>query len=151
MSKGRIEQVGTPLELYRKPANSFVASFIGSPAINLLDATIVTGPTGPCARFADGQEITLETSHQNAIGRTVMAGLRPEHLVPRGPATWLTGTTTLVEPTGAQTHVTFTLAHKTLTAVIDGDEEVAVGHPFAVSVQAERVPIFDQVTGARIN
>jgi len=79
MSDGKIEQVGTPMELFLNPNSVFVASFLGAPPMNMLNATIVEGDTGPVAMF-DGQKINLAPLDvlQNQIGKGVTVGIRPE-------------------------------------------------------------------------
>ncbi|WGW05964.1 ABC transporter ATP-binding protein [Tropicibacter oceani] len=79
MHDGRIEQIGTPMELFLNPANTFVASFLGSPPMNMVKATIVAGDTGPVGEFG-GQRIPLQQlpSLQNAVGTQVTLGIRPE-------------------------------------------------------------------------
>jgi multiple sugar transport system ATP-binding protein len=84
LNAGRIEQVGTPLELYEHPENLFVAGFIGSPKMNFLDAELVSGSERVAiVRLADGEQIeALRTSHASAkAGDKLKLGLRPEHLV----------------------------------------------------------------------
>jgi multiple sugar transport system ATP-binding protein len=150
LSKGRIEQVGTPLELYRKPDNVFVAAFIGSPAMNLLPATIAHDANGPVARLDDGQTIALEERYAGFVGRAITVGVRPEHLSTGGVGSRLSGRVRLVEPTGAQTHVTLTLAGQNVMAFIDGREDALTGLILEVVVAAECVHVFDGQTGLRL-
>ncbi|MCV6824011.1 MULTISPECIES: ABC transporter ATP-binding protein [Halocynthiibacter] len=79
MHDGRIEQVGTPMDLFLNPANTFVAGFLGSPPMNMVDAKIVAGETGPIAEF-DGNRLQLAKlpSLENAVGTEVILGIRPE-------------------------------------------------------------------------
>ncbi|MCK0119570.1 sn-glycerol-3-phosphate ABC transporter ATP-binding protein UgpC [Loktanella sp. F6476L] len=88
MNDGRIEQVGTPMELFLNPANAFVAGFLGAPPMNQLKATISGGDTAPIAEFG-GQQFTLPPlpGLQNAVGRKVIVGIRPEYATPQaGPS-----------------------------------------------------------------
>jgi multiple sugar transport system ATP-binding protein len=80
MHDGRIEQIGTPMELFLNPANAFVAGFLGAPPMNQIRATIVQGEDKPVAEF-HGQRITLAPLEalQNAVGRKVIVGIRPEY------------------------------------------------------------------------
>ncbi|SFI33456.1 ABC transporter ATP-binding protein [Jannaschia pohangensis] len=80
MNDGRIEQIGSPMELFLNPANSFVAGFLGAPPMNQIKASIVNGTDGPVASFA-GQKIALAhlPGLQNAEGREVIVGIRPEY------------------------------------------------------------------------
>ena len=86
LNAGRIEQVGTPLELYRNPANLFVAGFIGSPAMNFLDA-VIRRRGAAVAELADGSTVALPEGTGVAEGQEVVIGLRPENLVLAGPGT----------------------------------------------------------------
>ena len=86
LNAGRIEQVGTPLELYRNPANLFVAGFIGSPAMNFLDA-VIRRRGAAVAELADGSTVALPEGTGVAEGQEVVIGLRPENLALAGPGT----------------------------------------------------------------
>uniref|UniRef100_UPI0025EB46F4 ABC transporter ATP-binding protein n=1 Tax=uncultured Thioclava sp. TaxID=473858 RepID=UPI0025EB46F4 len=79
MHDGRIEQIGSPMELFLNPANTFVAGFLGSPPMNMLKAKIVAGEHAPCAEF-EGGRIALQPlpALQNAVGTEVTLGIRPE-------------------------------------------------------------------------
>jgi multiple sugar transport system ATP-binding protein len=82
LNKGRIEQFGTPMELYHHPATRFVATFIGQPNMNLLPAKVLgTGAEGLNVEFHGGTRITLPVDTATAkIGDTVEVGIRPENL-----------------------------------------------------------------------
>ncbi len=149
MRQGRLEQLGAPLELYRLPANRFVGSFLGSPSLNLCEATLEPGGI----RFA-GLAVPLATegraSLQAASGLEV--GVRPEDVAlfaeagaGRAPAEVL-----VVEPMGHETLVTLKVDGVRLTARVSGE---AVAHPGATSWFAVRpgsVLFFDRETGARL-
>ncbi|WP_424930295.1 ABC transporter ATP-binding protein [Amaricoccus tamworthensis] len=79
MHDGRIEQIGSPMELFLNPANTFVAGFLGSPPMNMVTAMVASGDQGPVAEF-DGQRIQLKPipSLQNSVGEKVTLGIRPE-------------------------------------------------------------------------
>ncbi|QWW71796.1 ABC transporter ATP-binding protein [Rhizobium sp. WYJ-E13] len=148
LNHGRVEQQGTPLELYRKPANLFVAAFIGSPAMNMLEGTVDGEDGKPAARLSDGTAIRITADRRVRPGQAVTIGLRPEHLTPGGrDGNALAGQTLLVEPTGAQTHVVFDLAGQPVTAVVDGDYAVRYGTRFEANIASEQVHIFDRNTG----
>jgi multiple sugar transport system ATP-binding protein len=151
LNQGRVEQQGTPLELYRKPANLFVAAFIGSPAMNMLEGT-VDGENGePAARLGDGTAIRIAPDRKVKAGQAITIGLRPEHLVPGVAAgTPLAGRTMLVEPTGAQTHVVFDLAGQQVTAIVDGEYPARYGAVFEASITSDQVHVFDRGTGVAL-
>ena len=151
LNKGRIEQVGTPLELYRAPANRFVATFIGSPAMTLLDAEIAGGAT-PVARLADGSTLALAPGTRVRQGQRVAVGIRPEHLTPgSGQGVDLEGRTLLVEPTGAQTHVAFDLAGSPVTAIVEGGYPAKVGALFRATLAPGQVHVFDADSGETLS
>ncbi|MDB5501330.1 MAG: sugar transporter ATP-binding protein [Tardiphaga sp.] len=108
---GRIEQTGTPLDLYNRPANLFVAGFIGSPRMNTLPATVVTaGPDG--GMMLAGREIAAAVPDTLKPGDAVTLGIRPEHLatvIPgdagRSQASDLTVTVDLAEQLGSETYL----------------------------------------------
>ena len=147
LNQGRIEQQGTPIELYRKPANLFVAGFIGSPAMNFLDGVIEGIEGVPAVRLKDSTPIRIAAERKVKVGQSVKVGLRPEHLSLVSGGSPLTGQTLLVEPTGAQTHVLFDLAGEQVTAVVDGEAPVRYGQPLNVSVSPEQVYVFDAASG----
>ena len=148
LNHGRIEQQGTPLELYKTPANLFVAAFIGSPAMNLIEGVVDGEGDQPAARLKDGTAIRIAAPRKVKRGQPVTIGLRPEHIGSAiGGDISLTGRTVLVEPTGAQTHVVFELAGDQVTAVVDGEQPVKVNTPFAATVHHERVHVFDRASG----
>ncbi|MCA2376289.1 sn-glycerol-3-phosphate ABC transporter ATP-binding protein UgpC [Agrobacterium genomosp. 3 str. RTP8] len=148
LNHGRIEQQGTPLELYKTPANLFVAAFIGSPAMNLIEGVVDGEGDQPAARLKDGTAIRIAATRKVKRGQPVTIGLRPEHIGSTiGGDISLSGRTVLVEPTGAQTHVVFELAGDQVTAVVDGEQPVKVNTPFAATVHHERVHVFDRASG----
>ena len=80
MNDGRIEQIGSPMELFLNPVNAFVAGFLGAPPMNQLKATIAEGDTSPMAHFPGGQlALPPLEGLQNAVGRKVIVGIRPEY------------------------------------------------------------------------
>ena len=148
LNAGRVEQVGTPLKLYRSPANLFVAGFIGSPAMNFLDATVEGNGGLPAARLSDGTSIRIAAGLRVEPGKRVRLGIRPEHiLVDASGGSLMRGETIVVEPTGAQTHVVFSLSGEPITAVVDGGYPARHGMTFEGGVPAEQVHVFDRETG----
>ena len=147
LNQGNIEQQGTPIELYRKPANLFVAGFIGSPAMNFLDGVVDGVEGAPAVRLKDSTPIRIADERKVKAGQSVKIGLRPEHLSLGSNGSPLTGQTLLVEPTGAQTHVLFDLAGDQVTAVVDGEAPVRYGQPLNVSISPEQVYVFDASSG----
>lgn len=80
MNDGRIEQIGTPMELFLNPANAFVAGFLGAPPMNQITAKIAKGDNGPIAKFPGGSlPLAPLPDLQNAVGKSVIVGIRPEY------------------------------------------------------------------------
>ncbi|MBA8878957.1 ABC transporter ATP-binding protein [Phyllobacterium myrsinacearum] len=150
LNHGRIEQQGAPIELYRNPANLFVAGFIGSPSMNILDGVVEGVDGNPAIRLNDGTPISVSAKRHIKRGQIVKVGLRPEHLTVSGGGSILRGQTLLVEPTGAQTHVLFDMAASQVTALVNGDTTVRVGAPFSVNIDSELVYVFDKESGRSI-
>ncbi len=150
LSGGNIEQVGSPIELYERPDNLFVAGFIGTPSMNLIDATIVKTDLGVAAHLASGQTVALTDRPGLDEHRKVVIGMRPEHFHTGSDGATLSGTTSLVEPTGAQTHLTFDTGGISAMAVLEGGVSIAMGDPISVSIDPEKIHVFDKGTGMRI-
>ena len=112
MNDGIIQQVGAPLELYDRPANIFVAGFIGSPTMNFFDAT-VERTSGIAARLADGSALTLPECSRLGEGQEIVLGIRPEHLHLSDAG--VPARVVVVEPLGMSTQVTFDAAQERVT------------------------------------
>jgi sn-glycerol 3-phosphate transport system ATP-binding protein len=144
MNAGNADQIGPPLELYERPATAFVAGFIGSPAMNLVEGRI-DGPgvvIGNC---------TLPVAHKNGAGRAVLAGLRPEHLeLAEGGALPLT--VELLERLGADTIVHGRLGSEgiVMTARAAGTIDPPLGQTLRFAVRPEHIHLFDAETGKRL-
>jgi multiple sugar transport system ATP-binding protein len=122
LSAGRIEQVGSPLELYHRPKNLFVAGFIGSPKMNFIPAA-VTALDGGTATLALPGNVTLALSTKGAavaVGSGYTLGIRPEHLALEAPGQGLSGRVRLAEHLGAETMLYVELAGGT-EAIVRAD------------------------------
>ena len=102
MRGGKIEQIGTPNELYEHPANLFVAGFIGSPQMNFLDGQVSDGGT---LRLVSGEQIPLPPSAASIIGETVTVGVRPEHWRPTGEDTGIALRAEFIERLGSSVNI----------------------------------------------
>ncbi|MFE3839083.1 sn-glycerol-3-phosphate import ATP-binding protein UgpC [Pseudogemmobacter sonorensis] len=139
LNGGRIEQVGAPLEVYHNPASTFVASFIGSPAMNLLDARIEGG------RIGLGSTV-LEPGQLSGPGGPVTLGIRAEDLIPA--ATGLPFRTDLVEELGAQRLVHGHIDGQPLVLTLDA--AAPLHDEMRLSVSPTKLHLFDTVSGKRI-
>ena len=153
MRDGRVEQIGTPLEVYDSPVNRFVAGFIGSPSMNLLSGTLDGGADE--ARFVtgDGQALTLGSRASSLIPpATVELGVRPENLYLAADAATpgIDVTVTLIEPTGAETYVNAELAGEPIVAVLRERLSVAPGTTVRLGLEPGTAHLFDAGSGAAI-
>ncbi|MBB3319093.1 MULTISPECIES: ABC transporter ATP-binding protein [unclassified Rhizobium] len=149
MREGVIEQQGKPLDLYDKPANKFVAGFIGSPAMNFI----------PAVASDDGNSLTIDLGnvkhriaidHQVQPGRKVTAGIRPEHIGVTAPGQ---GTfdvpVAVVESTGSSTFITASTTPE-LTIVETGRGTARAGEAIGATVDPANLHLFDETSGARL-
>jgi multiple sugar transport system ATP-binding protein len=144
MNHGRIEQAGAPLELYDRPANLFVAGFIGSPAMNMLAGRIKDGS------FIDGggTHWPLPPAYAGRDGAEVVYGIRPEHL--RLDPNGIQARIQVVEPTGSETQVTLRIGEISLMGAFRERIVANHGDVLAVSPDLPLVHIFDKASGQRI-
>jgi ABC-type sugar transport system ATPase subunit len=146
MNRGRIEQAGRPLDLYYKPANLFVAGFIGSPAMNFIRGQVVSGARERWRlELETGRVITLGGRRALRQGQAVTVGVRPEHLARSGGKDALvSGSIELVERLGEVGYAHFTVGGNTWIAEIRGDGGVAAGKPAAFAAEAQNIHVFDE-------
>ena len=149
LQAGKVEQIGTPLELYDRPRNMFVAGFLGSPAMNFLDGRIENGPQ-PVLRLPDGTMIPLSKMPDLAGGTSVTLGIRPEDIT-LGADDGVAAIVTVVEPTGSETHVAAMVAGRELTWVARQRVDLAPGQPVKLSFQSPSVHFFETETGRRLD
>ncbi len=153
LNQGVVEQIGTPMDVFNNPASLFVAGFIGSPAMNVLDGTIdADGSTVTCG----GARLLLEDPLPGEAGRDVRVGIRPEHLeaaAPGAPSTTagLDVEIEWVELLGADTVAHGRLADgQALSLRRPGDRPVAAGDRFHLTPAPAHLHLFDPATGRRI-
>ena len=145
MNGGNVEQAGPPLELYDRPANLFVAGFIGSPAMNMLRGRI----SGNAFRTADGTQWPLPPANGRAPpeGEAVY-GIRPEHL--RLDPEGIRATVQLVEPTGSETQVLMRVGEAALIGAFRERVSARPGDALPVSPEPGSAHLFDGATGRRV-
>jgi multiple sugar transport system ATP-binding protein len=142
MQGGRVEQIGAPLELYDRPANVFVAGFIGSPAMNFLPGRAVGG----ACRVGD---VSLPLpAGRGQEGLEIVYGIRPEHW--RLDASGVEATIRLVEPTGSETQVVAELAGQTITGAFRERVTQRPGEIIRISPDLDHVHLFDRMSGLRM-
>jgi multiple sugar transport system ATP-binding protein len=146
MNSGRVEQVGTPLDLYDNPANQFVAGFIGSPAMNFLAGRMARNGAGFAVAVGSGVHLPTAVRAEIPEGREVVVGVRPEHFTVADDG--VPAEVVVVEPTGADTQIFCTLAGVEVTAVVR--ERHAFQPGAAVRLKPQLTFIFDPASGTRL-
>jgi sn-glycerol 3-phosphate transport system ATP-binding protein len=153
MHQGHAAQIATPMEIWARPADTYVGGFIGSPAMNLLEARLAEGgaaaalKAGPVLRFADGPRA-------GPAGRPILIGIRPEHIL--RPATEGDGsvllTLDLVEPLGSETVLHGRLpGGEALTAKLAGPAAAGAGAAIPIALPPEGWHVFDAESGRRLD
>ncbi len=147
MNQGQIQQVATPLELYNRPANRFVAGFIGSPPMNVIPVQV----QAPFLLVHPEFRLSLPSGWDDRLlpydTREALLGIRPEHLSLALPAPKnICGHITHLEALGSETYLTVQAEGLTLLAKISPDETVRVGNEVWLAIAPEKVHLFDPTT-----
>jgi multiple sugar transport system ATP-binding protein len=144
MHDGRIEQTGSPLELYDRPANRFVAGFIGSPAMNFIDGTQKDG----ALVAATGARLPIASATAANDGRSMVYGIRPEHLELADDG--FEAEVVVIEPTGSETQLFARLGQQEIVAIFRERHEFAPGQKIRLKPRAPVAHLFDASSGQRI-
>jgi multiple sugar transport system ATP-binding protein len=147
MNGGNVEQIGSPLELYDNPANLFVAGFIGSPAMNLLEGRLTTNGAGRGVEIDAGCVLPAPPTRA-ADGRRVIIGVRPEHF--GIGESCVQAEVVVVEPTGADTQVYCRLAGREITAVSRERHTFNPGDLIQLKPLDAKTYLFDPQSGDRL-
>ncbi|MCP4383078.1 MAG: ABC transporter ATP-binding protein [Hyphomicrobiales bacterium] len=151
MNGGILQQVATPSEIYHRPKNLFVAGFIGTPAMTLIEGDMVT-EGGETQVRAGGLRLRLADGHcarMPSDGTGISLGVRPEDItIGAGDQN---GKIRVVEPTGHESIVMIECEDAMLTARIAGDIRLGFGEAVSFDLRADRVHVFDRGTGERLN
>src|SRR5947208_3331805 len=148
MQDGIVEQIGTPLDLYDRPDNLFVAGFIGSPAMNFLHGKVKANGSrafeGP-----NGVKLPLDAASAASDGRPTVYGIRPEHfsIADDGAEAEIV----VVEPTGSETQVFAKLGGEEIVAVFRERHQFNPGEKVRLKPDPALVHLFDETTGKRLN
>jgi multiple sugar transport system ATP-binding protein len=150
MNGGVIEQLGTPLELYKNPANVFVATFIGSPAMNLVEGKMVSDDRVKrfVANAGGGFELSAATP-PGILGKDIVLGIRPEHL--EISSTGLEGAVALIEPMGSETQVLLDGNGQRLLLILRDRPAPRLGESVFVSPRPTELHFFEKSTEATIS
>jgi multiple sugar transport system ATP-binding protein len=143
MRAGKVQQIGTPSDVYDRPANLFVAGFLGSPSMNFIEGRLDTD-----GRFIS-DPLSLTVAH-TADNREVILGVRPEHIeiAEGGP---FAGTVALVEPMGNHQIVWIAIGQHKLSAIVNDTRAFALGDPVRFTVDAARLSLFDKASEQRLS
>src|SRR5688572_1476579 len=144
MHDGRIEQTGSPLQLYDRPANRFVAGFIGSPAMNFIDGTQKDG----ALLAANGARLPIASARGDNDGRALVYGIRPEHLDLADDG--FEAEVVVIEPTGSETQLFARLGEQEIVAIFRERHAFAPGQRIRLRPRADCVHLFDSSSGRRI-
>ena len=160
MNTGTLQQSGAPLEVYRQPANRFVAGFVGSPAMNFVEARVVKGKG---SYFIEAGAFKLELPEafysrvEGYADREVIFGVRPEDMAEHNPGTTgingntLTARTDVVETLGFETFVYLTCGPHAMVARMEAPERpLTVGQTLKVDVKMANTHLFDKETSKTI-
>jgi multiple sugar transport system ATP-binding protein len=153
MYAGRLQQVGTPLEIYDRPANLFVASFIGTPPMNFIPATVVDGGT---AVAASGFRLPLAERFRQAAapraGKKVVLGVRPEDVreATEGASAPITVEVEFVEPLGHEVIVHGRVGEDLVVAKVEPHRAPRMGDALALSIALDSIHLFDAETEERL-
>ncbi|SMC99925.1 sn-glycerol-3-phosphate ABC transporter ATP-binding protein UgpC [Rhizobium sp. RU36D] len=144
---GRIEQVGTPLELYNEPANRFVAGFIGAPHMNFLNGSVASGDAGTAVvEFAGGHRLSVPLKGGSVqSGTRVVVGIRPQHIaIGTGADGELPATITMIEALGSETVVHADISGQKALLVAPGQHHLAPRSDIRMSVASAPLYLFDE-------
>ncbi|MEJ8845245.1 sn-glycerol-3-phosphate ABC transporter ATP-binding protein UgpC [Variovorax rhizosphaerae] len=149
MRDGRIEQTGSPLDLYDNPANQFVAGFIGSPAMNFLPGTLRRNGSGAYVELNDGTRLDAPVHAGGSDGQPVVYGTRPEHLS-LAESGGIPSQVVVMEPTGMDTFVACRHEGADLSAVFRERYDFAPGSTILLQPDLQRAHLFDASNGQRL-
>jgi len=151
MHDGRIEQIGAPLELYDRPANLFVAQFIGSPAMNVVNGVVRRSSGRAFVETPGGLRWPI-AADVGADGRPVAYGVRPENLTLAsvGADGAVPAQIVVVEPTGAETELLVQAGDAQLTLVTHSRARVNPGDRIGLAIDPSHVHVFDRDGGFRL-
>lgn len=148
MKGGKVEQLGTPDELYDRPISVYAADFIGSPSMNFVHGEISAEESGPVFR-AEGVAAPLPAAMARHAGTRAIAGLRPQDLHPAENGA-IHGGLILAEKTGAEQNLHVKAAGVDVVATAPRGLQVRHGQDIALSIPPERVHLFDAKTERRL-
>ncbi|MCD9086797.1 sn-glycerol-3-phosphate ABC transporter ATP-binding protein UgpC [Stenotrophomonas sp. SY1] len=154
LNEGVVQQIDTPMALYDRPANLFVAGFLGSPAMNVLRGVVHRSDGGGLVlRPADGLDVPLGALSLTSewLGRELMVGVRPEHLQPSSTDTAFNAVIEGLEPVGNEIFVNLRHGGQPLVMRVPPQSLPSVGEGIGVAVVSAALHFFDAASGTRID
>jgi multiple sugar transport system ATP-binding protein len=148
MNRGAVEQLGTPQSIYDRPATMFVAEFVGSPAMNLIQIS-ASLPKGARTIELSGAAVTIPETREAALNGHFVLGARPEH-IRFDDQSQIRGEVVSAEYLGTTQIVTVRLAHGQVKARVPSSVKMREHEPVGLSFMGERLSLFDRATGAAI-
>ena len=149
LNHGRIEQVGSSLALYDKPANLFLAGFIGSPAMNFLLGRVAGNGAGMTVAVSGGLHLPAPGLGSADAGRVVVLGVRPEDFRLDGAGV-LPLAVGVIEPTGRDIQVYGKLGQHDVCALFTGRHRLQTGETSRLGVDPAQLHLFDAASGASL-
>jgi multiple sugar transport system ATP-binding protein len=153
---GQIEQAGAPLDLFERPATKYVAGFLGSPAMNFVNATLVSADDGLAVRLGDGTLLALPAGRQDRLAgkrdQPIVLGLRPEHMsrAVQGDArpglARYNANIELLQPTGSRTYATFKLGGTEVIAELQAHDVTEINQRVELTANMNRAVLIDPAT-----
>jgi multiple sugar transport system ATP-binding protein len=148
MREGRVQQIARPIDVYDHPANRFVASFIGSPEMNIIDGEL--DENGTFRNSELGFPIPQGYFPEAKPGSRVSFGIRPEHLALQAPGNSTSGRILMIERLGAQMQVAIDSGGIRLSALISRNEALKIGDVVGLSADGARLHMFDAQSGVSL-
>lgn len=162
LKEGVIQQIDTPQNLYNHPANLFVASFIGSPQMNFIEAKVTMSKQGVLLEFENGIQVVVDEHHEKKlisgryIGKTIIVGIRPEDIydekdfIESHPETAFEAHIDVFETLGAEVYLYFNFANQKVTARVSPKTAAKQGQTLQLAFDKEALHLFDKETELRI-
>jgi multiple sugar transport system ATP-binding protein len=149
MHDGIVEQIGTPLDLYDRPDNLFVAQFIGSPSMNVIEGT-VRRSGGECHVEAQGARWPVPAGVSAIDGQPVHYGIRPGDITLGAAGSGVDAQVIVIEPTGAETELLVQVGEAKLVLAVHGRVDAKPDETVGLAINVESVHLFDRQTGRRM-
>jgi multiple sugar transport system ATP-binding protein len=150
MHDGIVEQIGTPLELFDRPGNLFVAQFIGSPAMNILQGQLHVA-AGRAWVEAQGAQWPVPAGVRASDGQAVHYGIRPTNVQVSASGEGIPAKVIVVEPTGAETELLLQVGDAQLVVVVHGRTKVQPDETVRLSIDPAASHLFESAGGKRID